>query len=294
MLSNEDIVLEIRSGKRELIGELYERNLALLRILSRPYIKAGMEPDDVLQEGYFAILDALEKYDPERGSFSTFLRYSVKIVIGKAFRTSLYSKRIPENIQALIIKYNKLISEYSAENGSPPNDYYLRFFLGINQTQLDDLRVTIEQSKEVSIYQTIPGTEDITTLDTIQDPADIIEAAIDRVDEEQARRELWQAVGTLPAEQAEIIKTRYAEGKTIKETAELQRMTPGRARQAEEKALRSLRRKRTVKQIGERFGYYSTRALYGGSLQSFKRTFTSQVEETAIRHVEGSETKSTL
>lgn len=285
VLSNEDIVLRIRNGERDLIGELYERNRGLLRIYVKPYINAGMEEADAMQECFFAILDALERYDPTRGTFNSCLEFSVKNIVGRAFRASRYSKRIPDNLQITISKYNRLINDYIAENGSPPDDYYLCFFLGLSQTQLDDLRTVIKQSKEVSIYEQVPGTEDIIYQDAIQDPEDAIEAAEEQIDRERARRDLWATVGTLPASQAEIIKARYRDGKTVREITEETGATKGKIRNAESKGLYNLRRKINIKQIARRFDY-GTRTLYGGGLNAFMHSHTSPVELAVLKHIE--------
>ena len=286
LVSNEELVLKIRNGEKELISDLWEQNKGLLRILSKPYISAGLEEDDALQEGFFAILDAVERFEPGRGTFAAILRYSVQRIVGSAFRESLYEKRIPANMQALIFKYKKLMAEAEAETGSPPNDYYLRFYLGITQTQLDDLRRAIHQSSCLSISQALPGAEDMTLEDLIPEPSDDIEALIDDLDREQARRDLWRTVGTLPPEQAEILKERYINRKTLQEIAEQNGINRNKVERNENKALQRLSKKTVIKQIGERFGY-GTRNLYGGSLQAFKHTFTSNVEAAAIKHLEG-------
>lgn len=284
VLTNEELVYEIKNhaeNAQELTGQLYEQNKGLLRILVRPFINAGMEEADAMQDAYFAIMDAIDHYDPTRGSFNTCLRYSILNTVGKNHSTV----NLPVNMRYLFNRYLKLVQTFETEHGTTPPDGYIRHNLGISQTKLDDLRKVIEESKIFSLSSLIPGTEDLRVADTIADPTDIIMNTCDHIDDEKDARELWEAVGTLKDKQAEVIRIRYKSGRTIKETAKQLDTSIDKVRRAENYGLQRLRNKKSVQQIARDRGFF-TKELYGGGLGYFRRTGTSVVERAMLRRID--------
>lgn len=77
-MSDEELVQAVQSGAAELMSDLWERVRGLIAYKARRLL--GLDPercaltvDDLVQEGYFSLLRALENYDPERGRFIPFL-----------------------------------------------------------------------------------------------------------------------------------------------------------------------------------------------------------------------------
>ncbi|NCA78075.1 MAG: hypothetical protein EOM90_17250 [Alphaproteobacteria bacterium] len=74
-MSNEELAAAIQNGHTELLSELWDNTYKLLRMLiTRQYKSyaqrlkpAGSELDDFLQEGYFALKDAVKAYKPDNG-----------------------------------------------------------------------------------------------------------------------------------------------------------------------------------------------------------------------------------
>lgn len=77
MMSDEELAQAVRSGAAELMPALWERVRGLIAYKARgvgPYLeRCGLTVDDLVQEGYFSLLRALEHYDPEKGRFIPFL-----------------------------------------------------------------------------------------------------------------------------------------------------------------------------------------------------------------------------
>lgn len=86
-MTNEELVLSIRQGDKSLIPELWEQVQKLIISFAwKYYIKyesmcsaAGITAEDLIQEGYFALLDAVTAWTPESNCvFNTFLNYPIK------------------------------------------------------------------------------------------------------------------------------------------------------------------------------------------------------------------------
>jgi RNA polymerase sporulation-specific sigma factor len=85
-MTNEELAILIRQGRQEYIPQLYQQIEKFLRSKAnsfyRKYLdrcsKSGVELCDLIQEGYFAMLDAIKWYKPETEyKFLTFLDYPI-------------------------------------------------------------------------------------------------------------------------------------------------------------------------------------------------------------------------
>ena len=104
-MTNEELVERIRNGEQELLIELWKQ--ARRFIAKRAYIfclhfsgTSKVDQEDLIQVGYFALLEAIEKYNPEAGSsfihyFSFYLRNQFRIEAGiKTSRRDALTKSI--------------------------------------------------------------------------------------------------------------------------------------------------------------------------------------------------------
>lgn len=87
------LVKQIQGGDISLYGELWESIKDLVAWFANRYYlgrtaagpaPGGVEIDDLIQEGYIAMTEAVEVYDSDKGSFSTILAYYLKKHFGAA------------------------------------------------------------------------------------------------------------------------------------------------------------------------------------------------------------------
>lgn len=83
-MSNEELVVIIKNGDVSAIPQLWGQVEKLIYFLcnklylryNEPLTRAGVEVDDLTQEGYFAFLDAVQGFDESKGyKFSAYLNY---------------------------------------------------------------------------------------------------------------------------------------------------------------------------------------------------------------------------
>ncbi|MDD3569621.1 MAG: sigma-70 family RNA polymerase sigma factor [Lachnospiraceae bacterium] len=86
-MTNEELIIKINQGHIELFSTLWEQVRRLVCAYANRYFtlygdtfaKTGIEVEDLVQEGYFALLDAVQAYKPDSGyKFITFMRYPLK------------------------------------------------------------------------------------------------------------------------------------------------------------------------------------------------------------------------
>ena len=77
-------------------NRLVEDHLYMIDILIRKYLGKGVEYDDLYQVGALALVNAADRYDPEKGfEFRTFAAPTILGEIKKYFRDKEWSLSVP-------------------------------------------------------------------------------------------------------------------------------------------------------------------------------------------------------
>ena len=126
--------------------------------------------------------------------------------------------------------------------------------------------------------------ENITIEDTVASDEDIEEDVAERLDTAAMKKELWIAVDQLPKEQSEVIRKRYQQSMTRKDTGEALGIAAGEVQNLESQAMRTLRMPRRCRKFKPYFEQYlSAHSFHHVGVENFQRTWTSEVEREALR-----------
>lgn len=80
-------------------NEIIESNIGLINKVASKYTGRGLELDDLFQEGVFGIIDAIKKYDLDKGfAFTTFATHDLKNRISRAAKNYGRTVRVPVHI----------------------------------------------------------------------------------------------------------------------------------------------------------------------------------------------------
>lgn len=82
-----------RAGDVEARNRLALRHIGLAVKYARRFRDNGLTREDVVQEGFFGILEAMDSWDPAKGAFSTWAWYSLRKGIASAMRETGYIVR---------------------------------------------------------------------------------------------------------------------------------------------------------------------------------------------------------
>lgn len=93
-MTNEKIVWKIRQGSGEYIPVLWDNIAPFVEWKASRYLSEYPQhyqnlKEDLVQEGYFAMLEAVKSYDDEKGAFTTYLSYYLK----NSFKAVIFSGR---------------------------------------------------------------------------------------------------------------------------------------------------------------------------------------------------------
>ena len=282
-MTNEELVALIQAGDhvQDNMGLLYQQNREFIVKIALPYSKS-VELEDLVQEAYFGLEKAVQRYDPTTGfKFLTYAEDCIRGTIQRYCQKNGNLKRLPVHILVDISKYQKFRSEFQSIVGSEPTDEEYCYYLGITTGQLKTLRKYMVGSEPVSLDGTIPGTEDLTLGDTLSDEFDLEEY----VAEQQIREAVWGAVEALKDQQAEIIRGIFRNDETLDDLSRRLEISKERVRYVKNRALGLLRRNAELKEIAGMYGYGCAQAYYW-SFGHYKNTGTSSTEFLALKRIE--------
>ena len=96
--SDEQLVLSARSGDTDSLAQLIVRFLPDIQAKAGCYKLAGLEPEDLVQEGLIGLLRAVKSYDSTRkASFATFASRCILFRMLGTIRLFLEQKHLPLN-----------------------------------------------------------------------------------------------------------------------------------------------------------------------------------------------------
>lgn len=281
-MTNEQLVIRIKAGENtaENMLQLYEQNRGMIYQVAKKY-SGYAEMDDLMQEGYLALCDAVEHYNVEQDAlFITYAGYWIKQRMQRYIDNYCHSVRLPIGVQTDIRKYNKVVKEYLREYSHEPSDIELCRKLFVTGEELQVLKKNADMLRIRSFSEPISGEEEnISLADSVASEYDLEEECARRMDREQLEHDVKEAIRDLPEEQQKIIQYRYFDGKTLKETGQKLGIRAEQVRQMEAKAMRKMREpKRCEKLQGYHEQYLSAAPVYHIGVEKFQRTWTSSVE----------------
>lgn len=284
-MDNEQLVARIQGGDNESENmlQLWKQNKGFIATIARRY-SAGAEMEDLEQEGYIALSEAVRHYDSDRGmSFASYAAFWIRRRCSECAMNSA-AVHIPLARGDEVRRYQKIMREYRQECGCDPSDRELCAFLYVSREKLEQIRKTAQMGNIRSLDEAIPGTEGLTIGESVASGEGMEEDTIREIDKERMKRELWLAVDDLPEKQAAAVRLRYDKGLTWEKTGNALGISKQGAQQLERKAFRTLRQPHRCRVFRGYFEeYLSAAPIHHVGVSRFQTTWTSEVEMEALR-----------
>jgi RNA polymerase sigma factor for flagellar operon FliA len=231
-----------RAGTRELRDQLILFYAPLVKFVAGR-VAAGLpnsvDPSDLVSYGIFGLVDAIEKFDPERGfKFETYAISRIKGSIMDELRALDWAPRsVRSKARAVERAYQKLESRLHRT----PTDAELAAELQMSVEQLQGALGQISLVGMAALDETVGSSErgDVVTVgDLVPDRTDQPGAAIEL---EEGRRMLAATINDLPEREKVVLTLYYYESLTLAEIGEVLGVTESRVCQIHTKAVLHLR-----------------------------------------------------
>ena len=278
LLSNEQLVIQVKAGinTAENMAALYEQNRGLIRSIARRF-QGREEFEDLMQEGYLGLSAAVDHWDPAGGaSFATYAVYWIRHQMQEYVRDRGGMIRLPAHFRETVREYERLRDWFLLERGREPSRGEIQAVLRLSDEKYALLMESCSMDRMGSLDAVLPSDDSgETTLGSLV-PAD---TDIETEYEEQVTEQAVQAaVKALTADQGAVIRLRWLEEKTVKETAGEMGLIPAAVRRLERKAFRKLERELRP-YLPEEMGSLAYR---GAGVERFNQTWTSSTERAAL------------
>lgn len=285
-MSNEKLVQLIQSGADQdgtCMLQLWEQNRGLIAKIAMKY-QAFDNLDDLKQEGYFGLCDAVRCYDPEAGaSFAHYAVFWIRQSLQRYIDDCTGSVRIPVHRREDVMRYKRLCADFRKSTGMKPTESEICRFMGVSREVLQRIEESVRMCEIGSIDKSLSEDGEDTIGVLLQGADDVEGSVLDEVQQEQLASTLWPIVDALPGQQGEVIRLRYQHDMTLRQAAERLEKTPERVRQIQAKALRELRKPSRAKHLKPFLDDVYSDGLRGNGIGSFSRSWTSSTERAALK-----------
>ena len=232
-------------------SKLCEANLRLVVSIAKRYIGRGMLFPDLIQEGNFGLIKAVDKFQWQKGfKFSTYATWWIRQAITRAIADQARTIRIPVHMVETINKQIRIQRQLLQEYGRDPTPAEIAAEMDISETKVREIQKIAQEP--VSLETPIGEEEDSHLGDFI--PDEDIPAPVDAASAVMLRDQLIAVLNTLHEREREVLKLRFGfddgRARTLEEVGKQFDVTRERIRQIEAKALRKLRhptRSRVIK-----------------------------------------------
>lgn len=224
-----------RTGDKQIRNQLVENYLHVAEILAKKFSNRGVEFDDLFQVASEALIQGVEKFDPDLGNrFSTYITPTITGIIKNYFRDYSRSMRLPRRIYVVAAKVREEINAYYQKHGVKPTVKELSQKLDISEELIQE---ALECKTPVSLDSRTTGEDgdnDAPLYDMISDDSNSFE---DFEDAESLKTEIAKLD---PIEQ-KVITLRFAQGKSQSEVGKLMGVSQMFVSRAERKIMEKLK-----------------------------------------------------
>jgi RNA polymerase primary sigma factor len=241
-----ELAKRVSAGDEEAKKQMVAANLRLVLHWARRYQDRGVEMVDLVQEGTFGLLRAVEKFDWERGfKFSTYATWWIRQALQRAVQQHGRTIRIPLEVGEQLQRLEATTAELTALFRRKPTDEELTEATGLSKAE----RRNLEGLAGVTASLDQPASSDSSTTlgDLVAPSPDDWVATIEQSDLDLQLRESLEQLTEL---QREVLVLRFGlNGETplsLQATATRLDIGVRRVRRAEEEALEILREDSSV------------------------------------------------
>jgi len=244
-----ELASRIELGDLEAKERMINSNLRLVVSIAKKYQGDELALIDLIQEGIFGLIRAVEKFDYRRGyKFSTYATFWIRQAIQRGLANKSRTIRIPVHIGQRERKISRARRELALQLGRDPTDEELSAKAEVTQREIDEIR---DAPRTVTSLDRPVGDDESSQLGDLlpsneRGPDEELEIAL-------RGETLRSAVARLPDRERQIIELRFGidhdEPATLRETGRRLGLSSEGVRRLETHALKRLAGERELEAL---------------------------------------------
>lgn len=210
----------------------------------------NVEISDLINDGILGLIDAIEKYDDDRGvKFETYAITRINGAIIDALRALDW---VPRAVRQRGREIERAIAELEIVHGRVPTDDEVADHMVLPRKEYDRILQRVRGTALLSLEEFLPNERgyEIPLVDTLRDDGGDISA---EVESHELRDALVRAVEALSRQERTVITLYYFEGQTLKEIKAALGVSESRVSQIHAQAVIHLRQK--LRELQGELGY---------------------------------------
>lgn len=246
--TEEELWLAYKKTRDPKIRETFIKQYAPLVKYVAGKVAVGMphnvEFDDLVGFGTFGLLDAIEKFDPEKNV--KFKTYAVTRIRGAIFDELRSIDWVPRSVRQKTKELEETIGSLEAQLGRTATDQEIAQALGMTEDEFLKTMMRISGTSILSLNDVwFSGDENdkVSIGESIEAPSSLNPDII--VEKDEIRRIIVEAINELPDKEKKVLVLYYYEDLTLKEIGQVLEVTESRVSQLHTKAILRLRAKLT-------------------------------------------------
>lgn len=229
-----------KKSSRDLKNKLIENYVPLVKFVAgrlNIYLGNNVDYDDLLGYGYFGLIDAIDKYDLEKGvKFETYASLRIRGAILDNIRKIDW---VPRSIRQKQKDLERAYLKIEADKGRPGNDEEVAKELGLNKKEFNKLLSDTNISSLISLEDFLDqhNGHHVNLTDRVAYQPEAV------AEKKEIYKILGEFIDLLPEKECLVITLYYYEELTLKEISMILGVSESRVSQLHSKALSRLRTK---------------------------------------------------
>ena len=231
----------ILKGDEAARQQMIQANLRLVVRIAKDYDNFGLSLMDLISEGNFGLIKAVERFDPDKGGkLSTYASWWIKQAIKRALATSGKTIRLPVHMVDRIAQMRRVTNQLAAELGREPHNEEIAMAMEIPLAKVVHMKSVANRA--ASLDQPVGEEGDATLGDLVKDESE--RTPFETLRGKSDNDEITTMLAALEPREAEILTHRFGlNGEsplTLEEVGERFKLTRERVRQIESETLATL------------------------------------------------------